>query len=206
MTVHVKWTMLHFIHQVAFMSSYPQSGAGHQRQSGSATSHLLSMNSSYFSMRARSPRIIWMSWGLKRSEHSGQLMLTRDSEISMRRYCRRQSAQERWGQVMMSGKLSRAYRSKHRGHSSSSDEDPVTDEVDAAPSADGAGVLSWRVSDCTFSVLTMPSTPAPDCTGFDLRLRSQSGQRLRPNKEWSDRRRLFGFFLTEGTLTEEATD
>lgn len=77
-------------------TSYPQSGAGHQRQSGSATSHLLSMNSSYLSMSARSPRIMRMSCGLKRSEHSGQLMLTRDSEISMRRYWRRQSMQERW--------------------------------------------------------------------------------------------------------------
>lgn len=78
------------------VTSYPQSGAGHHLQSGSATSHLLNMNSSYLSMSARSPRMIQMSCGLKRSEHSGQLMLTRDSEISMRRYWRRQSIQERW--------------------------------------------------------------------------------------------------------------
>lgn len=76
--------------------SYPQSGAGHHLQSGSATSHLLNMNSSYLSMSARSPRMMQMSCGLNRSEHSGQLMLTRDSEISMRRYWRRQSMQERW--------------------------------------------------------------------------------------------------------------
>lgn len=90
------YSLLHHFQCVFKFPSYPQSGAGHQRQSGSATSHLLSMNSSYLSMSARSPRIMRMSCGLKRSEHSGQLMLTRDSEISMRRYWRRQSMQERW--------------------------------------------------------------------------------------------------------------
>lgn len=187
-------------------SSYPQSGAGHQRQSGSATSHLLSMNSSYFSMRARSPRIIRMSWGLKRSEHSGQQMFTRDSEISMRRYCRKQSAQERWWQVMMSGKRSRAWRSRHRGHSSSSDEEPEIDEVDAAPSAAWAEVLSWRVSGWTLSVLTTPSNPAAACTGLDFRLGSRSGRRRRPKSEWRDNRRFLGVFLAEGRLTEEAAE
>jgi len=186
--------------------SYPQSGAGHQRQSGSATSHLLSMNSSYFSMMARSPRIIWMSWGLKRSEHSGQQMLMRDSEISMRRYCRRQSAQERWWQVMMSGKRSREWRRRHRGHSSSSDEEPNSDEVDAAASAQWADVLSWTVSDWTLSVLTMASIPAAACRGLDLRLGSRSGRRRRLKREWRDRRRFLGVFRTEGRLTKEAAE
>lgn len=106
----------------------------------------------------------------------------------------------------MSGKRSRAWRSKHRGHSSSSDEDPGTDEVDAAPSAEWADVLSWTISDCTFSVLAMPSTAAPACEGLDLRLGSQSGRRRRPKKEWSDRWRFLGVFLPEGRLTEEAAE
>lgn len=144
-----------------------------------------------------------MSWGLKRSEHSGQQILTRDSEISMRRYCRRQSAQDRWGQVMMSGKRSRAWRSRHSGHSSSSDEESDTDEVDATASAE---VLSWTGSDWTLSVLTMPSTPAPACRGLDLRLGSRSGRRRRLKNEWRDRRRFLGVFLTEGRLTEEAAE
>lgn len=209
---HFKFCCANFTHCVPYLTglsnslSYPQSGAGHQRQSGSATSHLLSMNSSYFSMRARSPRINWMSWGLKRSEHSGQQMFTRDSEISMRRYCRRQSAQERWWQVMMSGKRSRAWRSRHRGHSSSSEEEPDTDEVEAAPSTAWAEVLSWEVSGWTLSVLITRSTGAPACRGLDFRLGSRSGRQRRPKIEWRDRRRLLGGFLAEGRLTEEAAE
>lgn len=83
-----------------------------------------------------------MSWGLKRSEHSGQLMLTLLSEISMRRYCRRQSAQERWWHVMMSGKRSLVWRSRHSGHSSSSEveaeDEEDEDEVEATPGAESA--------------------------------------------------------------------
>lgn len=202
----VRLTLPSVYPQVLSCHSYPQSGAGHQRQSGSATSHLLSMNSSYFSMSARSPRINWMSWGLKRSEHSGQQMFTRDSEISMRRYCRRQSAQERWWQVMMSGKRSRAWRSRHRGHSRSSEEEPDTDEVEAAPSTAWAEVLSWEVSGWTLSVLTTLSTGAPACRGLDFRFGSRSGRQRRPKIEWRDRRRLLGGFLTEGRLTEEAAE
>lgn len=142
-----------------------------------------------------------MSWGLKRSEHSGQQMFTLDSEISMRRYWRRQSAQERWWQVMMSGKWSRAWRSRHRGHSSSSDVDPETDKVDVAPNADGADVSGW-----TLSVLMTLSTVALACEGLDLRFCSRSGRQRRPKNEWRDRRRFLGVFLTDGRLTEEATD
>lgn len=181
--------------------SYPQSGAGHQRQSGSVISHLLSMNSSYFSMRALSPKINWISWGLKRSEHSGQQMLTRDSEISMRRYCRRQSAQERWWQVIMSGKCSRVWRRRHKGHSNRSEEE--TDEVDAAPNADWADVLSWKGSGLTISVLTTLSPPVPVCRCLDL---PWSLRQRRPKSEWRDRRRFLGVFLTEGRLTEEEAD
>lgn len=107
---------------------------------------------------------------------------------------------------MMSGKHSRVWRSRHRGHSRNSDEDPDTDEVDATPGREWAEVLSWNVSDWTLSVLTMPSTPAPACTGLVLRLGSRSGRRRRPNSEWRDRRRFFGVFLMEGRLTVEAAE
>lgn len=106
----------------------------------------------------------------------------------------------------MSGKRSREWRSRHRGHSSSSDEDPDTDEVDTAASAEWVEVLSWKVSGGALSVLTMPSTPAPACGGLDLRLASRSGRRRRPKSEWRDRRRFLGVFLTEGRLTEEAAE
>ena len=107
---------------------------------------------------------------------------------------------------MMSGKRSRAWRSRHRGHSSSSDEEPDTDEVDTAASVDWAEVLSWKVSAWTFSVLTMPSTPEATCSGLDLRLGSRSGRRRRPKSEWRDRRRFLGVLRTEGRLTEEAAE
>lgn len=106
----------------------------------------------------------------------------------------------------MSGKRSRAWRSRHRGHSSSSDEEPDADEVDATPGADWADVFSLKVSCWTLSVLTMPSTPAPACRGLDLRLGSRSGRRRRPKSEWRDSRRFLGVFLTEGRLTEEAAE
>lgn len=106
----------------------------------------------------------------------------------------------------MSGKQSRAWRSRHRGHSSSSDEEPDIDEVDAAPSADWAEVLSWKVSGWTLSVLTTLSTPAAACRGLDLRFGSRSGRQRRPKIVWRDRRRFLGVFLTEGRLTEEAAE
>jgi len=143
------------------------------------------MNSSYFSMSAWSPRIMRMSCGLKRSEHSGQLMLMRDSEISMRRYWRRQSMQERWGQVMMSGKLSLEWRRRHSGHSSTSGptppatveeeeeeeeevEGPEADEVEAAAAGGASSVraaekraefLSLHISEWMLSMMAMPSAP-----------------------------------------------
>lgn len=107
---------------------------------------------------------------------------------------------------MMSGKQSRAWRSRHRGHSSNSDEELDTDEVDATPSVEGAEVLSWTVSDWMLSVLTMPSIPTPACRGLDLRLGSRSGRRRRLKSEWRDSRRFLGVFLTEGRLTEEAAE
>lgn len=106
----------------------------------------------------------------------------------------------------MSGKRSRAWRSKHRGHSSSSDEDSDSEDVDATPCTEWAEVLSFRVSDCTFSALTTLSTPAPAGRGLDLRLVSQSGRRRLPKRAWSDRRRFLGVFLTEGRLIEEAAE
>lgn len=210
--------------------SYPQSGAGHQRQSGSATSHLLNMNSSYLSMSARSPRIMRMSCGLKRSQHSGQLMLTRDSEISIRRYWRRQSMQERWWQVIMSGKLSLEWCRRHSGHSSNSapappptfvedeleEEGPEADEVEAAaekaapvPATEKtAEFLSLHISEWMLSTLAMPSTPpSPGCwSSLDLRW-PDLGSRLRRLKREARERRLFlGAFFTEGREMEEAVD
>lgn len=128
-----------------------------------------------------------MSWGLKRSEHSGQLMLTRLSEISIRRYCRRQSPHERWGHVMMSGKRSRAWRSRHSGHSRNSEEDEDV-EVDATSCC---SCCCWScVSDwTTLSTLAMLSTP-----GRDLRDLG-SGRRLR-NSERREMPRFLGVFLT----------
>lgn len=87
-----------------------------------------------------------------------------------------------------------------------SDEEPDTDEVDAAASADWAEGFSLKVSGWTFSVLTMPSAAAAACWGLDLRLGSRSGRRRRPKSEWRDRRRFLGVFLTEGRLTEEAAE
>lgn len=119
-----------------------------------------------------------MSCGLKRSEHSGQLMFTRDSEISIRRYWRRQSMQERCGQVMMSGKCSLEWRRRHSGHSKSSAAFPLTpledeeDIDDEGPEADDAAAaapvpakekkeefLSLHISEWILSMLAMPSTP-----------------------------------------------
>lgn len=51
------------------------------------------------------------------SEHSGQLMLTRDSDISIRRYCCRQSRHDRCAQDSNSGKYSLEHSAKQRGHS-----------------------------------------------------------------------------------------
>lgn len=205
----------------AWPTTYPQSGAGHQRQSGSATSHLLSMNSSYFSISALSPRIMRMSCGLNLSEHSGQLMLTRDSEISMRRYWRKQSMQERWWQVMMSGKLSLEWRRRHSGHSSSSpitpspplqeeveDEGPEADEVEAAAATATAAeaspvpatekkaeFLSLHISEWMLSMLAMPSTqpspPGPECWSSLDLWRPDFDSRPRRLKRAARERRLF---------------
>lgn len=82
---------------------------------------------------------------------------------------------------MMSGKWSRAWRSRHKGHSRNSDEDPDTDEVDASPGAEWVEVLSLKVSVWTISVVTGLSTPSPACRGLDLRLGSR--RHRRPNSE-----------------------
>ncbi|PWA32402.1 hypothetical protein CCH79_00011977 [Gambusia affinis] len=207
-------------------AAYPQSGAGHQRQSGSATSHLLSMNSSYFSISTRSARIMRMSCGLKRSAHSGQLMLMRDSEISMRRYWRRQSLQERWWHVMMSGKLSLESRRRHSGHSSSStpaappalaeelaeDNEAAAAKAPPVPTAEKkAEFLSLHISEWMLSMLAMPSTPAmppdPGCWGSLDRWRPDLVSRPRLRKrEARESRLFFGAFFTDGRETEEVAD
>lgn len=172
-------------------------------------------------MSARSPRMMQMSCGLKRSEHSGQLMLTRDSEISMRRYWRRQSIQERWWQVMMSGKLSLEWCRRHRGHSRSSgpttaptlvedevdEEAPAADEVEAAAAAAAAEAtpvpaaetkaefLSLHISEWMLSMLAMPSTPpsppGPGCWSSRDLCRPGLCSRLRRLNKEARERRLF---------------
>lgn len=210
------------------LNSYPQSGAGHHLQSGSATSHLLSMNSSYFSISVLSPRIRRMSWGLNLSAHSGQLMLTRDSEISMRRYWRRQSMQERWWQVMISGKLSREWCRRHRGHSSSSEpvpppalddeeeveEGPEADDVEAATAEPAtekeAEFFSLHISEWMLSMLAMaspaPKPLGPSCSSLDLCRPDLDSRPRRLKREASERRLFLGAFLTDGSEIEEAVD
>ena len=55
------------------------------------------------------------------SEHSGQLMLTRDSDISIRKYCCKQSRHDRCVQESSSGKNSLEHSARQRGHSQLSD-------------------------------------------------------------------------------------
>lgn len=97
--------------------TYPQSGAGHHLASGSMARTRRNMKSSYFVMRSSSRRIIWMSFGWNFSAHSGHAILIRLSEISICRYCFRQSRHDRWWQVMISGKLSRSWSTMQTGHS-----------------------------------------------------------------------------------------
>lgn len=175
-----------------------------------------------------------MSCGLKRSEHSGQLMLTRDSEISIRRYWRRQSMQERCGQVMMSGKCSLEWRRRHNGHSRSSapsppptledeedvkEEGPEADEVEAAAARTTPEpaeeykeeFLSLHISEWMLSMLAIPSTP-PDprdpgwWSSLDLWRPDLDSRPLRLNREARERRLFFGAFFTEGKVMEDAVD
>lgn len=104
-------------HKGRRLRSYPQSGAGHQRQSGSDARHLRNRNSSYFSSRAPSSKMSATCCGASFSAHSGQLSWTLLSVISMRRYCRRQHRQERWLHPSSSGSCSAGWRTRHRGHS-----------------------------------------------------------------------------------------
>lgn len=98
--------------------SHLQSGAGHQRVSGSAARKRLNWYSSNRSSSARSSRMARTSSGASVSGHCGQAMPTRLSEISMRRYWRRQSEHVRWEQEVSRGKWQRGWLSRHSGHSS----------------------------------------------------------------------------------------
>lgn len=182
--------------------TYPQSGAGHHLQSGSATSHRLSMNSSYFSIRMSSFNIKRISWGLNRSEHSGQLILTLLSEISIRRYCRKQSTQDLWWQVMISGNLSLECRRRHKGHSMKS---PLGLLLEVVPLSEEVHVekiefLSVHISEWMLSMLAIPSTPP--FKSLDLRFVSFFLRKREPKEILL----FFGAFLTDGKLTEEAED
>lgn len=98
--------------------SHLQSGAGHQRVSGSAARERLSWYSSKRSSTARSSRIARTSSGASVSGHCGHAMPTLLSEISMHRYWRRQSEHVRWAQEVSRGKWQRGWLSRHSGHSS----------------------------------------------------------------------------------------
>lgn len=100
--------------------SYPQSGAGHHRQSGSDARQRRNRNSSYLSIRTGSSRMRATCRGASRSAHSGQLSCTRLSVISMRRYWRKQHKQDRWLQFWSSGSCSAGCRTRHKGHSRNS--------------------------------------------------------------------------------------
>ena len=100
------------------LSSHLQSGAGHQRVSGSAARKRLNWYSSNLSRSAWSSRMAWTSNGASASGHWGHAMPTLLSEISMRRYWRRQSVQALWEQEDSRGKWQRGWLSRHSGHSS----------------------------------------------------------------------------------------
>lgn len=99
-------------------SSHLQSGAGHQRVSGSVARKRLSWYSSNRSSRALSSRIARTSSGASVSGHCGHAMPTLLSEISMRRYWRRQSEHVRWEQEVSRGKRQSGWLRRHSGHSS----------------------------------------------------------------------------------------
>lgn len=106
-TLYLRWS-----------DSHLQSGAGHQRVSGSAARKRLSWYSSNLSSSARSSRMARTSSGARVSGHCGHAMHTRLSDISMRRYWRRQSEHVRWEQEVSRGKWQRGWLSRHSGHSS----------------------------------------------------------------------------------------
>lgn len=94
-----------------------QSGAGHQRVSGSAARNRRSWNSSKRSSKAPSSRMARTSGSARASGHCGQAMPTRLSKISMRRYWRKQSVQARCWQEDRRGKWPRGWLSRQSGHS-----------------------------------------------------------------------------------------
>lgn len=136
--------------------TYPQSGAGHHRQSGSDARQRRSRNSSYFSIRLGSSKMRATCRGASRSAHSGQLSCTRLSVISIRKYCLRQHRQDRWLHPWSSGSCSAGWRTRHRGHSRSSwppKEAWLADNGSAGSAVDGSdetfvGVGGWRSCCC----------------------------------------------------------
>lgn len=98
--------------------SHLQSGAGHQRVSGSEARKRLNWYSSNLSSNARSSRMARTSRGASVSGHCGHAMPTRLSDISIRKYWRRQSEHALWEQEVSRGKWQRGWLSRHSGHSS----------------------------------------------------------------------------------------
>lgn len=126
--VYFKWTISLYnctleedgtmaVLQESHLRANLQSGAGHQRVSGSAARKRRSWNSSKRSSRAPSSRMARTSGRASTSGHCGQAMPTRLSEISMRRYWRKQSVQARCWQEDRRGKWPRGWLRRQSGHS-----------------------------------------------------------------------------------------
>lgn len=121
---------------------YLQSGAGHQRVPGSATSSRRSRNSSYLSRRAGSGSSRCTSWGGMAAGQCGQAAGTRLSVTARRRYCCRQPRQERCEQQPRAGNASGGCGSRHRGHSSSASPRPSATRASSGSGAAGSGGVS----------------------------------------------------------------
>ncbi len=114
----VQWWLCFIIMYIqSYLCSNLQSGAGHQRVSGSAARKRRSWNSSKRSSSAPSSRMARTSGRARASGHCGQAIPTRLSEISMRRYWRKQSVQARCWQEDKRGKWPRGWLRRQSGHS-----------------------------------------------------------------------------------------
>ncbi len=111
------WLCFIIMYIQSYLCSNLQSGAGHQRVSGSAARKRRSWNSSKRSSSAPSSRMARTSGRARASGHCGQAIPTRLSEISMRRYWRKQSVQARCWQEDKRGKWPRGWLRRQSGHS-----------------------------------------------------------------------------------------
>lgn len=102
------------------------------------------------------------SSGARVSGHCGHAMPTRLSEISMRRYWRRQSEHVRWEQEESRGKWQRGWLSRHSGHSSRCSSKSCSwleEERDRTP------VEPLLTPPAAHSAVAAPSSPASAAAG-----------------------------------------